>query len=229
MFHTTHEHLKDGTGRVRSRHLVAATLIAAGSLGMPMAHGAGTPSPAEVAAHRQQSLDALLTDEYEPFLIANLRRSCAVGGEPKRVAESRAGGAYFTPDAADGCVTALIRTARDHHLPELYRSFLTELGEGQGGADALPRAIGAAAMGGSTKVTLSAGKAAAISPALALDAGFTVAYQAGEGAKAPSPDPKQLKTVAETCLGQRGDVGSCFSVGYVYGAQAFAGWTAKTL
>ena len=63
------------------------------------------------------------------------------------------------------------------------------------------------------------GKAVAVPPALAFDAGFTAAYVGG----APKKDvanAQQLKAAAEACLAQQQDAGTCFSVGYVYGAQA---------
>jgi hypothetical protein len=165
----------------------------------------------------------MLTDDYQPALIANLRESCARGGEPARVAESRSQGAHFTPDAADGCVTALARTARDGRLPELYRKFLTEMGGSVGGSERWPRAIGAAVLNGNGKVAIGNSKAAEVTPALAFDAGFTVAYQEGSASKVVTTDTQQLKVIAEACLGQHQDAGTCFSAGYVYGARATRG------
>ena len=107
---------------------------------------ANAPSPAEVSAQRQKILSDMLAPEYQPLMIANLRRACALGREPASVAESRAGGAYFTPDAADRCVVALVRTAHDGHLPDLYRSLLTELGGSADGYERLPTAIGASVL-----------------------------------------------------------------------------------
>jgi hypothetical protein len=178
-------------------------------------------SPAQIAARRQESLDQLLSADFEPALIANLRQSCALGGEPARVAESRAGGAYFTPDAADGCVTALVRTARDGRLPDFYRKLLMDLGGSAEGYERWPRVIGATVLNGAVKVAIGNNKAAEVKPSIALDAGFTVAYQDGGASKAPSADARQLKAIAEACLAQRQDAGTCFSAGYMYGAQAF--------
>jgi hypothetical protein len=180
---------------------------------------AAPPSPAEVAAQRQEILNKMLTDEYQPALIANLRRSCALGQEPASVAESRAGGAWFTPDAADGCVTALVRTAHDRHLPELYGRLAVELGGSAAGYQGLPRAIGAAVLNGDGRVAIGNGKAMVATPALAFDAGFSVAYLGGASNKQANAD--QLEAAAEACLAQQQKPGVCFSVGYVYGARAF--------
>ncbi len=209
---------------MRRPHIRLALLLSLGLLvGVRPASAASPPSPAKIAADRQEGLDELLTEEFLPIQIANLRRSCALGGEPTRVAESRAGGAYFTPDAADGCVTALVRTARDGHLPELYHEFLAKMGGSIESYERWPRAIGAAVLNGNGKVAIGNSKAAEVTPALALDAGFTVAYQEGSASKVVTTDTQQLKIIAEACLGQHQDAGTCFSAGYVYGARATRG------
>jgi hypothetical protein len=182
---------------------------------------AASPSAAEVDAHRREILRAMLKDDYQPSLIAGLRRTCALGGEPASVAESRTGGAYFTPDAADRCVTALVRTAHDGRLPELYRSLLAELGGSGEGYQKLPSVIGASVLKDVTKVAIGDGRAMVVTPALALDAGFTAAELEGAAGKAGTADARQMKTLAEACLGQKEDAGTCYSVGYMYGVQAF--------
>ncbi len=205
-------------------HTRLALLLTLGLLaGAKLTLAASPPSPAKIAADRQAILDNMLTDDYQPALIANARRNCALGLEPADVAEDRSEGAYFTPDAADSCVTALARTARDGRLAELYREFLTEMGGSVGGSERWPRAIGAAVLNGNGKVALGNNKAAEVTPALAFDAGFTVAYQEGGASKVVTTDTQQLKIVAEACLGQRQDAGTCFSAGYVYGARVVRG------
>ena len=178
----------------------------------------GAPGPADIATHRQEILNDMLTEAYQPALIANLRRSCALGGEPANVAQRRAGGAYFTPDAADACVTALVRTARDRRLPDLYRGLSGELGGRVDVSETLPHAIGAGILNGTTKVAIGNRKAAEVTPALAFDAGFTVAYLDGVASAEPV-NVQQLRAVAEDCLGQRRDAATCFSVGHMYGAR----------
>jgi hypothetical protein len=205
---------------VRLSLLRIAALGASAMLAGADGAAASEHSPAEVAAHRQQILHDYLTDEFQPALIANLRESCAAGGEPTRVADSRAQGAYFTPDAADGCVAALVRTAHDGHLPELYRQLLMKIGGNVQDAEKWPRAVGAAVLGDSHKVPAGNHKSADVTPALAFDAGFTVGYQDDAADKAANADPAQLKPIAEACLAQRHDAGTCFSAGYLYGVQA---------
>ncbi len=184
-------------------------------------------NPAEIAAQRQEILNSMLTDEYQPALIAGLRRLCASGGAPASVARDRRDGTSFTPDAADECVAALVRTARDGHLTDLYRQFPVDLGGSGDGYEKLPRAIAAAVLGGSGKVAIGNSKAAVVTPSLALDAGFTVAYQDGTASKPPSADARQLRTIAESCLSEQEDAGTCFSAGYAYGANAFKARTAS--
>ena len=203
------------------RQLTAALLLC-GMFAAPGAHAGGQPSPAEVAAQRQRVLDGMLLDSYAPTLIGGERRLCAVGGEPASVAEDRAEGTYFSPDAADSCVVALTRTARDGQLLAFYRTMMTELGGDVQAHEQLPHAIGAAVLGGSARVAIGNGKAAVVTPALAMDAGFTVAYLEGPASKPPAADSEQLKPIAESCVAQHQDAGTCFSAGYVYGARAFA-------
>lgn len=203
--------------RIRIAALLAVAVFVPAHAGA----AAGATSPAQIAAQRQKILSDMLTDEYQPSLIAGLRRTCAMGGEPASVAESRAGGAYFTPDAADRCVTALVRTAHDGRLPELYRSLLAELGGSAEGYQRLPSVIGASVLKDVTKVAIGNGKAMVVTPALALDAGFAAAELEGAARKVGTADARQMKTLAEACLGQKEDAGTCYSVGYMYGAQAF--------
>lgn len=168
----------------------------------------------------------MLTEEFTPYLIANLRRSCALGKVPADVAEGRRLGAAFEPDPGDQCVTALVRTARDGHLPDFYRELLTGLGGRAEDAAQWPGQVGAKLLAGAAQAPIGNGKAVTVTPAIALDAGFAAAYQAGGAGSAVKADSAQLKTVAEACLDQKQDAATCYSVGYVYGGQALQGWTA---
>lgn len=194
----------------------AVPVLAAGPTG-------GTPSPTETAAHRQAILDDMLA-KNSAYVIAAQRWLCAMGKEPAEVTEARTQGAYFHPDAADSCVTALTRTARDQQLSVLYGRLLQELGGGQGEAARLPDTIGATLMSGAAKVPIGNGKSMVVTPAIAFDAGFAVAYRQGSGAG--SVNLQQLKVVTEDCLGQKRDAATCFSVGHAHGARAFATRTA---
>jgi hypothetical protein len=218
MANVYHAQLSDGAAqRARRRVLLLAALVLGGGTAL------ADVSPADVAARRQEILNDMMASDYLPALIANARRSCALGQEPARVAEARSQGAYFTPDVADSCVTALVRTARDHHLADLYGKLVAEVGGSSDASEKLPRAIGAAVLNNATNVAIGNGKAAIVTSALAFDAGFTVAYQ--DGALKKAVNAERLKALAEDCLAQRQDAGTCFSVGYVYGARAFNGET----
>jgi len=203
--------------KFRAKSVIALLMLAVSASGA----GALAASPAETAMQRQELLNDMLTTD-PPDAISAERWVCAMGQSPGSVAESRVQGAYFFPDAADGCVTALVRTAHDRQLPELYGKLLIKLGGSTDALERLPKAIGAAVMNGTGKVAIGNDKAAVVTPALAFDAGFTVAYS-DHAAPRGATDSGQLKALAEACLGQRQDAGTCFSAGYVYGAQAIAG------
>ena len=173
---------------------------------------------------------ALLSELHELFQedIAQTRQNCAAGLAPAWVKTRRANAAQNLPfpDAANMCVGSMEGMAQERRLNDLYTALLKAWGGNEGGAEALPRTIGATVLRGETKVPIGAGKAAVVTPALAFDAGFTVAYGEGKPPQGGKPNPQQLKTLAEACLAQQRDVGSCFSAGYLYGAQAVTGQVA---
>jgi hypothetical protein len=204
-----------------TRHPRLAILALALAMAAMQTHAQAAPlSPAEVAARRADMVKAMLTDAYTPELIQGMRRVCAVGGQPRSVAHDRGEGTYFTPDASDTCVAVLARTAHDGRLDGLYSAFLTEAHGDPAMAATLPDAIGAAVLSGATKVSIGNGEAAGVSPALAFDAGFTVAFRKGSTQNPANPSSAKLKAITEDCLAERGDDGTCFSVGYAYGAEA---------
>lgn len=156
--------------------------------------------------------------------IAVTRKGCALGEAPEQVAAKRAsyGPGQAFPDASAMCLSSMAALGRQHHLLGFYEALVASAGGDPALSRTLPRAIGAAVLGGAAKVSLGGGKVAGVTPALAFDAGFTVAYDAGRPPQAAA-NPVQLKAVAEACLSQRQDAGTCFSVGYVYGGRAGAG------
>jgi hypothetical protein len=170
------------------------------------------------AARRKELLGDMLTSD-PASAIATQRWVCAMGQEPASVADFRSSKLDATPDASDTCVTALIRTAHDHQLPEFYKKFLTRMGVGDEGYEKLPHRIGAAVLSGNQKVAISGDKVIPVTPALAFDAGFSVAYLES-AAKSEGINEDQLKKVSESCLAQGEDAKTCFSMGYVYGARA---------
>jgi hypothetical protein len=74
-------------------------------------------------------------------------------------------------------------------------------------------------LSGNGQVLVGNGKAATITLELAFDAGFTVAFTEVATSK-QGLDPEKLKAVAEACFSALKDARTCFSVGYVYRAQA---------
>ena len=180
---------------------------------------AGKPSPGEITAQRQDIISNILTSD-PPSTVEDSRWVCAMGRAPTLVSKSRAEGDDFMPDAVDECMAALTRKAHDRGLPELYSKLLTQLGSSTEGYEKLPHAIGTAVMNGSGKAPIGGGKVATVTPALAFDAGFTVAYQEDAGNQPPSVTDAQLRVLAEGCLNQQQDAGSCFSAGYMYGVKA---------
>ena len=112
-------------------------------------------TPDEMA--RQASVNRILT-ATPASAIAAQRLTCMLGEEPDRVTQARRAGQNFIPDAADMCVAVLVRTAHDGHLPDLYRTLLTELGGNVELAEKLPLAIGNAVMDGDGKVVARVNK-----------------------------------------------------------------------
>lgn len=204
----------------------AARLVVIG-LVLGVATGARAISPetkARLDKGAQENVEELqrLLDED----TTNHRTACAMGQAPEEIAEKRA---KFTtlhfPDASGMCVSILTARGKNGRLNELYRELLTRLGGDVASATQWPRAIGAAALGNIGTVAIGNGKAIGVKPALAFDAGFTVAYQEGSASQAQEAEAGQLQALAEACLGQRQEAGTCFSAGYLYGAAAFRGRT----
>ena len=172
----------------------------------------------DIMQQRQEILTALLTTDRQDK-ASQLRWVCINGKEPSSVKEMRAIGMEFMPDASESCVAALQRGAKDRTLTEPYKKLLADTGGNVALSDTLPKAIGASVLNAKGNVPVGNGKAIIPTSPMAFDAGFTVAYVSGAPSK--SGDPQKLKSLAESCLAGEKDAGTCFSVGYVYGAQAF--------
>ncbi len=175
-------------------------------------------SPQEIQRQRMVIVNDILTTD-RPDSVETQRWVCFTGQEPSRVRDARHDGMTFTPDASDSCVAALERNGNDRTLPGLYKRLATELGGNPDGYAKLPKAIGAAVLSGDDKVYIGNHKVVTVTASIAFDAGFTVAYT-GRAPKKQGMDPLKLKSVAESCLDERKDAATCFSVGYVYGAQS---------
>jgi hypothetical protein len=167
---------------------------------------------------------AYILDGAQAEIVTKLRRACATGQSVSATEWSRSLGSTSLADAGDECPTLLLRVGRDGALLSLYRDMMVELTGQPGGHEQMPAAIAAIVMKGGNQVTLGNQRAAVVTPALALDAGFTVAYQKRERATAAMPGLSVLKPIAERCLSQQErDLGLCYATGYTYGARAASG------
>jgi hypothetical protein len=149
-----------------------------------------------------------------------MRWVCAMGDEPAGVIDFRHSG-IPSPDASDSCVNALIRTAHDHKLPDFYKELLTELKFPVEGYEKLPHLIGGVVLSGGKEVSLGGGNGLHVTSPIAFDAGFATAYLEG-ASRREGVDAQQLKKVTESCLAKGEDPKTCFSVGYVFGAEALS-------
>ena len=200
------------------------TLCGITALSPAMAQQAGA-TPADV----QTILAYILKDEpAERVQLA--RKLCAAGSVQSVTERSRAIGWRGLPDAVDECPTVLLRQARDGALLGLYRDLLIELAGQAGGHENLPAAIANAVMRGGNQVPIGNQRAAVVTAALALDAGFTVAYQKGERVNAGMPPLSALRPIADRCLKQQErDLSLCYATGYTLGARAVSGQPLATL
>jgi hypothetical protein len=92
----------------------AATMLAISCITL-VTPQASVSATRDLRAERQSLLDALL-GQFETDVITRGRRLCAGGQQPEVIAHKRSLGAISLPDAADYCVTVLIRLAREGHL-----------------------------------------------------------------------------------------------------------------
>ncbi|MEA3015185.1 MAG: hypothetical protein QOD42_3730 [Sphingomonadales bacterium] len=180
-------------------------------------------TPQGISEQRQASLNELL--ERAPAEdIARDREACANGQQPAAVTRSRSAGAASLPDAADLCVTVLIRTGRDSALMPFYRRLAQRVAGNAAEYGRLPERIGAAVIQQRSDRVAIGAAGTIVTAALAFDAGFTAAYSKNEGVGAGLPDMASLRPVAERCLAQaEARLGLCYSAGYAYGARARQG------
>ena len=204
-----------GTGCL---HRTLRAIVIPSILSLTLLGAAAAARDTETA--RRDMLEGIRT-EWTAQEVAAERRQCALGQEPDWIASERARGASYTPDASDSCVAVLERSGRDQVLTAFYGTLAIEMGGNGAASSTLPATIGAAVLNGSGNAVIGNNKSAVVTPALAFDAGFTVAYQEGTAAKQAEADDAKLKDIAQRCLKQTSETGLCFSVGYMYGVQAF--------
>lgn len=203
---------------------ITGLAVALGLTGFAPAMAQQVTASPQVLRERIEGLEYLMKRQPLEDILQD-RRICASGRSPAAVARSRSIGAETQPDASDLCATLLARTAREGQLLGFYRDLLIELGADGTSSSHLPAAIAATVLKGeSNQVPIGTRRAALISSALALDAGFTVAYQKVQQATPAMPDLRTLKPIAERCLAlSETNLGLCYSTGYVYGARAVSG------
>jgi hypothetical protein len=185
--------------------------------GLAQAQGAMSPDQA-------RGLDYLLKQSPADDVLKS-RKLCATGGAQQATDSARSFGAAHTlAHAADECPTLLLRQARDGTLLLLYRDLLVELTGQAGGHEQFPAAIASSVMRGGDRVAIGNQRAARVTSALALDAGFTVAYRNGERAKPEMPTASMLRPITARCVQQQEpDLGLCYAAGFTLGARAVSG------
>ena len=181
-------------------------------------------SPAEIQEQRQETIDRIL-GRNDPADVAIDRNNCMAGRMPSmtRIARKNDGG--ISPNAADLCVAALIRTGKESALLAPYKRIVTDGNGDLSVVDRLPATIGGAVVEQQAdSVSIGNGLAMTIDPAIAFDAGFSAAYLKGEKSAPGMPDLPTLKAVSESCLDQtQARLGLCFAAGYAHGVRANVG------
>lgn len=216
-----------GDARIRRIGAVAGIFAATVALAWVAAATAQTPPAADAARARAERVayaDQLMRKE-PPERASKLRQQCIAGQTPNAAQRMRAEGWDLTLDPSDECPTVLARVGKDGGLAAAYERLITELAGDIAMVPTLPAAIGVAVTkGAGDVVAIGNQRGAKITSALALDAGFTVAYQKGVKHAPGMPDLATLKQIAERCLAQNeSNLALCYSTGYVYAARAVSG------
>jgi hypothetical protein len=120
-------------------------------------------------------------------------------------------------------IAAMTRQAHDGGLIALYQDTLNLETGNYTDAPSLPLRITEAIQNGQDQIDLGKGHRLRVTSGLALDVGFTAAYEnKGAGMAGKVTNPMRLKAVTETCVSQRGTNKVCFAAGYIQGAAAYA-------
>lgn len=129
-----------------------------------------------LAEQRQAIINDILRRKDHPETIADVRSVCAHGSQPQFVKKARNDGDDSFPDAGDLCAAALKRKAQDGRLLELYETLVEDTGVKP---EELFSSIASAAANDKAEVRLGRSGIVHVSPALALDAGYTQASLKG--------------------------------------------------
>jgi hypothetical protein len=156
-----------------------------------------------------------LVGQLTPELFKRDREQCALGFEPRVVAEIRSttvdGHMRTFPDAGVFCVELLRRAAREDRLPDFYSDHHIEH---------VPYEIRDYVAAKDKHTPAQDAWMGSVKPGTAFDAGFTVAYQEGAALPASKVDPAKLEAVVEACFNEKSPATTCYSIGYVQGSLA---------
>lgn len=165
----------------------------------------------------------------EPASLTDNRRwACALGKEPGLVKEGRNEGYDDTPDASKMCVTTLERQAQEGNVLSLYKKLAGDAGGTMTPEQVLQAVESAAKNNQPTTQAIGPKGAIAITPAKALDAGYTRAVRdkttlSSLGIAETPENVGRLMGIAESCLdGQSKNApppSACFVAGLALAAK----------
>lgn len=175
----------------------------AGAQGNADSSAKATRVSADIGQKRHDFLETIRTES--PILVENRRWACMTGKEPEFVKEARAEGLDDTPDASKLCVTTLERQSQEGKALWLYQRFAKDAGSTMTPEQVLQAVESAAKNNQPTTQAIGPKGAIAITPAKALDAGYTRAVRAKTtlsslGIAETPENVGKLMGIAESCL-----------------------------
>lgn len=175
---------------------------------------------ADIAQQRHDVLQTIWTESA--ILVENRRWACMTGKEPEFVKEARSDGLDFTPDASKMCVTTLERQSQEGKALWLYQRFAKDAGSAMTPEQVLQAVESAARNNQPTTQAIGPRGAIAITPAKALDAGYTRAVRdkttlSSLGIAETPENVGKLLGIAESCLDGRNNKAPSPSTCYVTG------------
>ena len=199
--------------------LALAFMLSSGQIALATAAVPDSGSPND--QHWINQLAPLLVGQLTPELLKRDREQCALGFEPKVVAEIRStsvdGHMRTFPDAGVFCVELLRRAAREDRLPDFYSDHHIEH---------VPYEIRDYIAAKDKRTPAQDAWMGSVKPSTAFDAGFTVAFQEGAAIPAGKVDAAKLEAATEACFNENSPTTTCYSIGYV---QAGLAQTARSI
>ena len=173
-----------------------------------------------IAQQRHDFLQTIWTESA--ILVENRRWACMTGKEPEFVKEARSEGLDFTPDASKMCLTTLDRQAQEGNALWLYQRFARDAGSTMTPEQVLQAVESAAKNDQPTTQAIGPKGAIAVTPAKALDAGYTRAVRdkttlSSLGIAETPENVGKLMGIAENCLDGRNSKAPSPSACYVTG------------